>query len=212
MTSVRILWWVMGHVGYHFAFSIICFHVGKWSLQLLWQPYSRDRLQGSHIPLKFVFLWESSSSGHSGALWFKCFSPTREYLATIAPYCTNQSYLQYLSIHIILSFHLQALCHIFISPFPPKASCSKKIPRFPWILRFCQWLLKENPLDFSSATFAAYVAQLMREAGRAKVRAYPRQNETKTVGSSTWQKPQKFLSFTKNETDVFQFLIDSLIC
>ena len=36
---------------------------------------------------------------------------------------------------------------------------------------FCQWLLKENPLDFSSATFAAYVAQLMREAGRAKDKA-----------------------------------------
>lgn len=40
---------------------------------------------------------------------------------------------------------------------------------FPCVLpRFCQWLLKENPLDFSQSTFAAYVAQLMREAGHAK--------------------------------------------
>jgi len=36
---------------------------------------------------------------------------------------------------------------------------------------FCQWLLKENPLDFSETTFAAYVAQLMREAGTAKDKA-----------------------------------------
>ena len=28
--------------------------------------------------------------------------------------------------------------------------------------------MKENPLDFSNATFAAYVSQLMREAGTAK--------------------------------------------
>lgn len=210
MTSVRILWWVMGHVGYHFAFSIICFHVGKWSLQLLWQPYSRDRLQGSHIPLKFVFLWESSSSGHSGALWFKCFSPTREYLATIAPY---QSILFAISIdpyHPLLPF-TGPLNHIFISPSPPKASCLKKIPRFPWTLRFCQWLLKENPLDFSSATFAAYVAQLMREAGRAKVRP-PIRDKTrpKGLGPQLDKKTHKFLGFTKYETDVFQFLIDSL--
>lgn len=36
---------------------------------------------------------------------------------------------------------------------------------------FCAWLMKENPLDFSSSTFAAYVAQLMREAGTAKEKA-----------------------------------------
>lgn len=36
---------------------------------------------------------------------------------------------------------------------------------------FCQWLVKENLLDFSSSTFSAYVSQLMREAGQAKDKA-----------------------------------------
>ncbi|CAE7510250.1 unnamed protein product [Symbiodinium natans] len=36
---------------------------------------------------------------------------------------------------------------------------------------FCHWLVKENPLDFSSSTFSAYVSQLMREAGQAKDKA-----------------------------------------
>ena len=151
MTSVRILWWVMGHVGYHFAFSIICFHVGKWSLQLLWQPYSRDRLQGSHIPLKFVFLWESSSSGHSGALWFKCFSPTREYLATIAPY---QSILFAISIdpyHPLLPF-TGPLPHFYITFPPPKLPVPRKFQdsRGPWgfangFLKKTHWISPPPP-------------------------------------------------------------------
>eukprot|EP00438_Fugacium_kawagutii_P013746 Skav210284 [mRNA] locus=scaffold2977:375477:378729:- [translate_table: standard] len=36
---------------------------------------------------------------------------------------------------------------------------------------FCQWLTKENPLEFSQSTFSNYVAQLMREAGKAKEKA-----------------------------------------
>jgi len=36
---------------------------------------------------------------------------------------------------------------------------------------FCQWLTKENPLEFSQTTFSHYVAQLMREAGLAKEKA-----------------------------------------
>lgn len=36
---------------------------------------------------------------------------------------------------------------------------------------FCQWLTKENPLEFSQTTFSHYVAQLMREAGKAREKA-----------------------------------------
>ena len=41
----------------------------------------------------------------------------------------------------------------------------------PASLRFCQWLTKENPLEFSQTTFSHYVAQLMREAGKAREKA-----------------------------------------
>ena len=41
----------------------------------------------------------------------------------------------------------------------------------PALIRFCQWLTKENPLEFSQTTFSHYVAQLMREAGLAKEKA-----------------------------------------
>ena len=57
--------------------------------------------------------------------------------------------------------------------------------------RFCQWLLKENPLDFSNSTFAAYVAQLMREAGTAK--ETEESGEVNCQKSASWEAPS-FLS------------------
>ena len=198
MTLVRILWWVMGHVGYHFAFSIICFHVGKWSLQLLWQLYCRNLFQGSHIPFVFQRIFIEWAQWSIMVQMFPI-SPKREYLATIAPYQSNPICNIY-PYHPLLPFTgpLPHLSIFFYHLSPPKASCSKKIPRFPWTLRFCQWLLKENPLDFSSATFAAYVAQLMREAGRAKVRHILK---TRQKG--------RFLNLTKTtRIPWLQFLID----
>lgn len=45
------------------------------------------------------------------------------------------------------------------------------VGHLPALIRFCQWLTKENPLEFSQTTFSHYVAQLMREAGLAKEKA-----------------------------------------
>ena len=60
------------------------------------------------------------------------------------------------------------------SAVPLKASIRgrcKSSFQFIALLRFCQWLTKENPLEFSRSTFSNYVATLMQEAGKAKEKA-----------------------------------------